>query len=628
MSKGRRGGRKRIGTQRTAQGRAADLRKRKDQLERKLGSARSYKDKITAEIRRRQDEHALDHHELIDWVGDSARLISSWDPDDTLYIPMVPIKLNAVSLCMIANAAAIEHLPESFDFETASPEFHPDPKSHHHWILNAWRKQAPGGRTYTLVRVETATYGTGLDSFKEMFLSITDAHWGVLNGDRLAREEALTLSDSFLAQIPLRIIEPKWEIARAFKRTWKSLDRLVFDNKDGARDMLAEDGKGDQNWLFFNRAIDSLQQMTEAHLIAVDPQQVNVLPQLDLDESIDYLRSEPTLPFDTVYFDFEGPGMVYPFTRAAIQIMENNGTPSAKQMPSLREMAGALVWTGGSTTLHIAPVMPHYWPQLLSAQATRVSAVPHLDYAPVSIFVFDGVVHDEEPWIQSYRSKVLGSQLSQWCVGLQEFYNRIEELAGTEGVKVVKEKDGPGIVGGKGGTIPQNMTGYCMTFLTRKYTGELPSLGDGFPVHAQHFFVANAVNAVSRVLDVLYFLDSSNVELVEAPVSRQVRRRSDREGRPIGTVVEIRTSKRKYIARDGGEGDGMPVEFSHRFEVSSHYKHFPVGTRMADSRPDLVKYCSKCDAPCRKIWTPSFVKGPEDKPFIPKTRHVKYRSAA
>lgn len=122
--------------------------------------------------------------------------------------------------------------------------------------------------------------------------------------------------------------------------------------------------------------------------------------------------------------------------------------------------------------------------------------------------------------------------------------------------------------------------------------------------------------AMSHIM--AYFLESANVALTEAEATRQQRRAAERHGGRVALTVSIRQPKRRPRSHDA---PSHPRDWSHRWEVRGHYKHFPVGTKLADSRPDkLVDHPTL--GQCRRIWCPPHVKGPESKPLVPKLRVV------
>jgi hypothetical protein len=124
-------------------------------------------------------------------------------------------------------------------------------------------------------------------------------------------------------------------------------------------------------------------------------------------------------------------------------------------------------------------------------------------------------------------------------------------------------------------------------------------------------------HAAGLVLRVIYFLESTNVELVEGEASRQEKRHVARKGGRIALTVKVREPKR----RPRTDGEAQHVDYSHRWEVRGHYKHFPAGTKLADAAPQkLVKHPTL--GQCRRIWCPPHVKGPANKPLVPKVRIV------
>jgi hypothetical protein len=122
-----------------------------------------------------------------------------------------------------------------------------------------------------------------------------------------------------------------------------------------------------------------------------------------------------------------------------------------------------------------------------------------------------------------------------------------------------------------------------------------------------------------RALAALYFLESANVFLAQPQVSRQVRRVSERTETPIAQRVYVRAPTR----RSRSDESGPRREYSHRFEVRGHYRHFGASTRLyravARDRPEkLLDLPSR--GSCVRIWCPPFVKGPVDKPLVVKSR--------
>lgn len=121
---------------------------------------------------------------------------------------------------------------------------------------------------------------------------------------------------------------------------------------------------------------------------------------------------------------------------------------------------------------------------------------------------------------------------------------------------------------------------------------------------------------------VIRFLQSSNVDLGDTPISRQVRRNARRKGYQISSRVYVRSPRRPTQTI----GPGEHIDFSHRFEVRGHYKHFGVDTRLfkatkRDQPHKIINHPTRGEVV--RVWCPNFVKGPEDKPLVPKTRVYK-----
>lgn len=114
---------------------------------------------------------------------------------------------------------------------------------------------------------------------------------------------------------------------------------------------------------------------------------------------------------------------------------------------------------------------------------------------------------------------------------------------------------------------------------------------------------------------VLTWLESVNVDLVEAHVSPRQRKRELSKGRKIALTVQVRPPKSKPVGRNG------KANYSHRFEVRGHYMHFPEGTKIGDADPEKLSFVPGRGF-VRKVWCPPHVKGPADRPLVPKVRIV------
>jgi hypothetical protein len=127
-------------------------------------------------------------------------------------------------------------------------------------------------------------------------------------------------------------------------------------------------------------------------------------------------------------------------------------------------------------------------------------------------------------------------------------------------------------------------------------------------------------------LRAMFLLDSTNVELVPASVSRQVRRAAERSEGRTRIAMTVRVKHRQRTERPARARAGKRT-FSHSFERIGTYRHV---TRGPQAKPEHMRPCPEDDelhrasgGRCRRYWVSSSVvdAGP-GKPFIPKTRRV------
>jgi hypothetical protein len=133
------------------------------------------------------------------------------------------------------------------------------------------------------------------------------------------------------------------------------------------------------------------------------------------------------------------------------------------------------------------------------------------------------------------------------------------------------------------------------------------------------------INLALISLRAMFLLDSANVELAPAPVSRQVRRAAERsEGkRKIAMSVQI-TAK---PAAKQATSSGRRRDYQYAFERRGSYRHV---TRGSHAKAELMRPCPRKDQAheqsggrCRREWVPPhIVGGGEGKPLILKTRRV------
>ena len=122
---------------------------------------------------------------------------------------------------------------------------------------------------------------------------------------------------------------------------------------------------------------------------------------------------------------------------------------------------------------------------------------------------------------------------------------------------------------------------------------------------------------IHLIIQNLHFMQSANVYLGDASLSRQQRKQLKKDDKPIPLETKIKQSK-PYKSNSSSNSQ---IDFSYRFEVRGHYKHFSEGTRIAQANVDrMINIPGKGNVV--RIWCPPFVKGPSDKPLVIKNRSV------
>jgi hypothetical protein len=161
---------------------------------------------------------------------------------------------------------------------------------------------------------------------------------------------------------------------------------------------------------------------------------------------------------------------------------------------------------------------------------------------------------------------------------------------------------------------------------------------------------ADLIDEATRIaLRCLYFVEAANVISVPVPLERRDIKRAEKRGWRIPDTVRIDRPKR-YASKS--EPTGNERVYSHQFQVRGFYRHVQKGShvrcqvckgKFTDQLPcsacnntginqQIIKPCSRidettgeltCPHGCRREWTPSFWKGPEDAPAIIKTYNVR-----
>ena len=367
--------------------------------------------------------------------------------------------------------------------------------------------------------------------------------------------------------------KPVWAGSFSFSKAW---DEAAEIGKEDLMVVRHPDDSVELTPISMAR-METIVMLDQAHVIRVEPEQVQVLPEWDTLEDAWEYASEAGLPFEVLYLDFEGPGGLAPIVTLDVPIYVRD---EEKQGWTLYEvdteqahihLRGAVVCRDGNGSLRIYP--------------------------------YGGIY---------YRD----TDLPDVCVmmGVADFGTaRVEPLGGHRVVLVGQ------------GTVYGSEMAFVSTELLAGHPGHvslnMESIKARTEVQADTTisFADLVLRASLRVLAALSIMETDCVVVDDAPMETRDRKRADKRGWEIAKMVYVRPTRKGPRS----EPTGAEANYSHRFWVSGHYKHYPIGTRLADHRPDLVKPCTrKGDASCgvcRRVWTQPFIKGPENKPLIWKT---------
>lgn len=354
--------------------------------------------------------------------------------------------------------------------------------------------------------------------------------------------------------------------------------------------------------------------LDDAHVVRVEPEQVAVLPHWESpQEAYDY-AAEATLPFNPMYLDFEGVG--------GIPVPVTGGDWITGSGPL--NMSGALVWRreGDDGALLIAPVG---WTENSVADATPFG---FSRYDTCGWFVFGENMVVSEPPGMSERAK----QMRQF-----NYPDGSPHLLGYVNVALEGMSDKSGFavgIRGEAATVTDHLAplpGYgilpiddrSMTALARwayEHNGAIREAAAGHISDHVLAWGGLVYRLACTALAALSIMEAAEVVLDDAPMERRDRKRADKRGWNIAQQVYIRPIRRY---KDRNDPSGESARYSHRFWRRATVAHYPVGTRMADSRPDLVTLCNREGAAscglCRKVKHPATIIGPEDKPLVLKT---------
>jgi hypothetical protein len=498
------------------------------------------------------------------------------DNEPSLVVPTIAMR----SICAVARTESLElEMAEDVERRLAA--------TGKHMLVGMQRVRNTDGtdfiRARTLLQMNDLPPGRPF----EVWIDFPTRYIGMLMDAAERKAEPQTQDDVAATTVEYEWLpqKPVWVGSHSFAPVWNQSVRLAQDSYP--RRVPNGDGERiDPRGLL---AMSALSLMKDAHLVKVEPEQVQVLPDWDeLANLWDYAQ-DVVLPFDKLYLDFEGPGGFAP-----THMME--GALPGKYDVEI-ELRGALVWREGSGRLVVTPVA---WPRTWIFKGEG-DIIPYSKYEAVGSVVFgSGSVYESVMDVAEMTMRLGGSQVYAKPLGIST-----------------------------AAITPGNLQGYVHLPVASEMidrveaNSKLEEAGLLAGPDAKKQLVAGwaavALSAAARTLAALSILEADEVELIDAPIEAKKKAKAERLGHQISQVVFIRPGKR-YLNPNPASGELM--EYSHRFWVRAHTKHFQVGTRVADSRPDLVKACHRCGS-CRRVPTKAFIKGPPDRPLVPKSLAVR-----
>jgi hypothetical protein len=362
--------------------------------------------------------------------------------------------------------------------------------------------------------------------------------------------------------------KPTWVGSHSFSHVWDQAMRGYLDSTYAGRGAeVSARSLLDRGYVLA---------LTDAHVVCIPPEQVAVLPEWEEWQHVWDYTEDAVLPFDPVYLDFEEAGGVAPLLR-------HPGVTDARIA-----LRGALLFQASGDSLCVVPVA---WPEGHEAEGAWS---PYMFSALVS---FGNEMGLDEDVAVTEMSNGLDGQTAKGIA------LRLAPLTSVKPDGITDDEPGDFVGCIQMPLDPDSVEG------RGHGSGEVQKWGWGI------------LTMASRALAALSILEAEEVEIVDAPVEKRQVKRAAKRGWPIAKVVHVRESKRY---RERGEPSGEEAHYSHRFWVRANTAHYPVGTQTADARPDLCKVCTRCGV-CRRVKRPACIKGPKDKPIVPKSLVVDRR---
>lgn len=395
--------------------------------------------------------------------------------------------------------------------------------------------------------------------------------------------------------------KPTWAGSYSFDNVWRQSEEIakaVYDHPDR---QPGETRIPPRHLL----ALSTLTVLKDAHLVRVEPEQVAVLPEWDdLTNLWDYAQ-DVVLPFDRIYLDFEGGGGIAPVFKMGEHVtIAGRKLFAPEDGMSDIQIRGALLWRDIAGRLVVSVVAwPTAWEigRMVDLMAGDPREPRWNEYEVVGTLTF-GPVPEELAQKESGVGEIpvyLGDSklFARPLTAATSLMN--ESIEGFVTVPI----DGRDVVRAES-RMPGGVSEADRDESVQALTGA---------------WAVTVLAATARTLAALSILEAEEVEIVDAPMEKRVRDRAEKRGWNISKIVRVRPAK-KYV--NANPPSGEEAHYSHRFWVRANTAHYPIGTRVADARPDLCRPCYRCGT-CRRVKRGAFIKGPPDKPLIPKSLVIK-----
>lgn len=418
---------------------------------------------------------------------------------------------------------------------------------------------------------------------------------------------------------PRGIEQPRWIGSRSFDSVWHRANEIaslaIFWSRNRSDRRFKEAGGWDdvQAAALGPRAlvaIDALERMQQARVLAVDVDVFEGAPEWDDMADAFAWAEQARLPFDPLYLDLTAAGGLCPLVIADTDNRRN----------LVVKLHGALVWHDG-TELTVLPVA--WMPDMTNGHPNASGAYIGPTTGPRDAW---------GEWDFIGRVTFGGRPPEGMTYRLMRPDN--EALGNLATVPVY--------------AAPGGLAGRVEVLHEIHYEDDADAVRE--PERVGQMWANLALLCAGRVLSVLGMLEAMNVEVADPRPSNEDRRtmkRAMKRGWPIEIAKTVMVRPSKHRDRERRDDEAERRVYSHAFWRRGHYAFYPLGTRMADKLAEenpgdnrLVNHPEK--GLCRKVHRGPVVIGaegehgerraPVEKTRVwrkaPKPRHAIRREAA